>query len=81
MTEKTNDMDCCPFCDDERVYLKKEVGGVKSVRCPGCGLMAVFYSPEAGAALKSGRMDEFIKKRWNTRAQRKAPEPANPEAR
>lgn len=74
MTEKTNDMESCPFCDDPGVHLKREVGGVESVRCPGCGLMAVFNSPEAGRALKSGRMGEFVKRRWNTRAA-KAPAP------
>lgn len=64
----SGDMERCPFCDGGEVYLKKEVGGVPSVRCPGCGLMAVFSSPKAGVALKTGRIVEFTKKCWNTRA-------------
>lgn len=66
------DMRKCPFCKGtgkgEAVYLKKEVGGVVSVRCPDCGLMAVFNSPKAGVALKAGRIREFTVERWNTRA-------------
>ena len=62
------DFEKCPFCGNADVYMKKEVGNAESMRCPGCGLMAFFGGPKAGIALKAGRMREFVKDRWNTRA-------------
>lgn len=62
------DMRECPFCGGVSVYPKKEVGGAASMRCPDCGLMAMWGSPKAGIALKTGRMMEFLTERWNTRA-------------
>lgn len=62
------DMEKCPFCGGHDCYMKKEAMGSASVRCPDCGLMATFGDKAAGAALKAGRMPEFVKDRWNTRA-------------